>query len=158
MRGSCLRACLARPLQLARAKAALAAPRAHPLPRRWDGRKRQGGALEDPWGLGHHWARREGALGDAPLDHRGTAPYLPSRLGARQPVVPLGKIREPLVIPDTHHTVRPPGFARPCPRAQAIECGRHGQGAADLGEFPDALKNIARGGPAMLPRHMARHA
>jgi non-ribosomal peptide synthetase component E (peptide arylation enzyme) len=54
--------------------------------------------------------------------------------------------------------VRPPGFARPCPIAQAIERGRNGHVAADLGELPDDLNHIAVSGPAMLPRRIARHA
>src|SRR5262245_12398345 len=71
-----------------------------------------------------------------------------------QPVMPLGEIRKPILIPDTRHTVCPPGFARACPIAEAIECGRNGQVAADLGELTDDLEHIALGGPAMLPRRM----
>jgi hypothetical protein len=37
-------------------------------------------------------------------------------------------------------------------------CARQGQGAADLGELPDDLYDIALGGPAMRPRPLARHA
>ena len=72
--------------------------------------------------------------------------------------MPFGEIREPILIADTRDTVRPPGFARPRPIAQAIERGRNGQVAADLGELTDDLNDVALGGPAMLPRRIARHA
>ena len=62
-------------------------------------------------------------MGDAPLDHRGTAPQLLGRLGEREPIVPLREIREALVIPDICYTVRPPRFARPRPIAQAVQRG-----------------------------------
>jgi hypothetical protein len=136
----------------------LAVPQAYPLPHRLNGGQPQVGALHDPWGLGDHLARRYGARGDAPLDHRGTAPSLLGRVGAREPVVPLGAMRESGVIADTRPAVRPPGLARPRPRAQAMEGGRKGPVAADVGELPDDLKHRALGGPALLPRRLAPHA
>jgi len=157
MLGSCLRARLAWPRRLARAAAAVVAPCVYALPHRVDGGQRQVGALDDPRRVGHHLARREGALSDAPLDHRGTDLPLLGRLGPREPSVPLRAIREAIVLPDTRHTVRPPRFARPRPIAQAIERGRNGQVAADCGELADDRKDIVLGRPAMLPRRIAGH-
>jgi len=157
MRGSCLLGCRARPRWRARAETGRAAPRASPLHRRLDGGQRQGGALDDPRGLGHHLARWEEPLGDAPLDHRGTDPQLLGRLGERQRVVFLGEIREPIWIADTRDAVCSPGLARPCPIAQAMERGGNSEVTIALGEFRNHAHDIVIGGTAVRARRIACH-
>jgi hypothetical protein len=122
-----------------------------------DGGKRQVSALDAPRGLGHHLARREGPLGDAPLDHRGTDSQRLGRLRERQPVVPLGEIREPIWIADTGDTGRSPSFACPRPIAQAIERGGNGEVTIDLGEFRNDANDIVLRRPAMLAGRIACH-
>jgi hypothetical protein len=157
MSGSCLRGGRARPPRRARRDAALAVPHTHPLHPCLDGGKRQVSALDAPGGLGPHLARRECALGDAPLAYRGTAPQLLGRLGKREPSVPLREIREAILIPDTRHTGRPPRFARPRPIAQAVQRGGHGEVTIDLGEFRHDANGIVLRRPAMLPGRIAGH-
>jgi hypothetical protein len=99
--------------------------------------------------------RREGPWCDAPLDDCGTAPQLLGRLPERQPGVTLGAIREPVLRADTRDTVRPPGFARPRPIAQAIARGGNGAVTMDLGECRNDANDIVIRRPAMLPGRMA---
>jgi hypothetical protein len=148
---------MARPLRLAGAEADLVAPWAPTLHHRVDGGQRPGGALDDPRCRGHYVARWEGAVGQVSRDHRGTAPSLLGRLGAREPVVPLRAMRQAIGRPDPRHTVRPPRCARPRPRAHALERGRQGQVAADCGALADARKDLVLGRPARLPRCLAGH-
>jgi len=122
---------LGRRLSLRREAAERAAAWAHPRPLRVDSAPVPGGAVEDPRGLGHHPAGREETWGDAPRAHRGTSPALLGRWLQRQPVVPLGTMRQALGRAATRHPGHPPGCARPGPRAQAMARGRQRQGAAD---------------------------
>jgi hypothetical protein len=153
-RGSDLGGCGVRPLWRARRRPPLAPPWAHRVDR--GPRPRQCAECSPACG-NTPLARREATVGDAPLDRRGTVLQLLGRWGERAPGVPLHAMREARVIPDTRHTVRSPRFPRPHPRAQAMERGRNGQGAAALGELTDDLKAIVLGRPAMLPRRRASH-
>ena len=75
----------------------------------------------------------------------------------RQPVVLLREIGQAILIPHTRDTVRPPGFPGPGAIAQAMQRGRNGLVATDLGECADHLQRLRRGRSAVLPHGMPRH-
>ena len=100
------------------------------------------------------WQR---ALRDQPPEDGGTDTPLHRSLLEGQPVVRLREVGEAILIPYTRDTVRPPGCPSPGTRAQAMQRGRNGLVATDLGEVTDHLQRLLRGRSAVLPHGIPRH-
>jgi hypothetical protein len=117
----------------------------------------QGARVDKPGRGRHHLAGQQRALREQPPDAWGTDSPLRRGLLARQPVVLLRNIGPARRIPHTRAPVRPPSVPGPGAIAPALQRGRHGLGATDLGECAEHLQRLLSGGTAMLPRGMPRH-